>query len=557
MKIRLLTPLFLVVILTSCGSPTMVKLDIREPPPPTLNLALSSNALTVFPDNTSTQTLQVTATATGLTTPAIVTVSGLVSGLNVSPSQLELQNGASGTFIFQAGTEAGAAAITAAGGTAFGANPSVTLPLTIQASSGSTEASAALSLTISGTNLDFLPATTDLPVIQITTTGGASIDSTDTYVTGTVSIAPGTANTSDVAYSGTMEIKGHGNSTWGMPKKPYKIKLDSKSSVLGMPAQKNWILLANYDDKSLLRNAAALYAGTFTNLAWTPHSRFVELYLNGQYEGTYQLVEQIEIDKNRLNITEMDDTDVSGNAVTGGYLLEFDTEGQTDDILFPISGVTFDLHDPDPAEPAQLSYIENYLQQTSDALYSDTFTDPDTGYAQYLNSTTFIDWYLVEELFKNNDAVDWSSCYMYKDKKGKLNMGPLWDFDIAAGNVNFNGNDDPTGWWIRSNPETYPQWTKRLFDDPAFAAAVAARWNQLKPQFQTLPTWISQNAAALQQAQQNNFQRWPILGEYVWPNSEVAGSYQGEVDFLNSWLTQRIAWLDAQFNATSTTAAKR
>ncbi len=189
-----------------------------------------------------------------------------------------------------------------------------------------------------------------------------------------------------------------------------------------MPAQKNWILLANYDDKSLLRNAAALYAGTFTNLAWTPHSRFVELYLNGQYEGTYQLVEQIEIDKNRLNITEMDDTDVSGNAVTGGYLLEFDTAGQSDDILFPISGVTFDLHDPDPAEPAQLSYIENYLQQTSDALYSDTFADPDTGYAQFLNSTTFIDWYLVEELFKNNDAVDWSSCYMYKDKKGKLNM---------------------------------------------------------------------------------------------------------------------------------------
>ncbi len=169
MKVRFLTPLSLVVILTSCGSPTMVKLDIREPPPPTLNLALSSNALTVFPDNTSTQTLQVTATATGLTTPAIVTVSGLVSGLNVSPSQLELQNGASGTFIFQAGTEAGAAAITAAGGTAFGANPSVTLPITIQASSGSTEASAALSLTISGTNLDFLPATTDLPVIQITT----------------------------------------------------------------------------------------------------------------------------------------------------------------------------------------------------------------------------------------------------------------------------------------------------------------------------------------------------------------------------------------------------
>jgi hypothetical protein len=292
-------------------------------------------------------------------------------------------------------------------------------------------------------------------------------------------------------------------------------------------------------------------------LKWSPHSRFVELYLNGEYEGNYELTEQVEIDKNRLNITEMDDTDVSGEAVTGGYLLEFDTEDQTDDILFPISGVIFDLTDPDPAEPAQLNYIENYLQQASDALYSEKFTDPDTGYAPFLNTTTFIDWYLVEELFKNNDAIDYSSCYIYKDINGKLNMGPLWDFDIAAGNVNCNENDSPTGWWLRSNPAPFPQWTERLFADPAFAAAVAVRWNQLKPQFQTLPAWINQNAAALQQSQENNFQRWPSLGQYVWPNSEVAGSYQGEVTFPNSWLTTRIAWLDGQFNATTAASEQK
>jgi hypothetical protein len=539
--------LFLIVALTGCGSGT----------PPTLAITLSNSALTVFPDNTSTKTLQLSITATGVKTPATVTLSGLPSGVTITPAKLTLSPGTSGIFTFLAATTAGEAAITAAGGAVLGSNPSVTLPVTIQASNGVVQASANLSLTISGTNADFVPTSTDLPVLQITTAAGAAIASTDTYVTGTVSITPGTANTKDVAYSGPMEIKGHGHTTWAMPKKPYKIKLDSKSALLGMPTQKNWVLLANYDDKSLLRNAAALYAGTFTKLAWSPHSRFVELYLNGEYEGNYQLTEQVEIDKNRLNITEMDDTDVSGEAVTGGYLLEFDTQDQPDDILFPISGVIFDLTDPDPAEPAQLNYIQNYLQQASDALYSEKFADPNTGYAPYLNTTTFIDWYLVEELFKNNDAIDWSSCYIYKDMNGKLNMGPLWDFDVAAGNVNYNGNDSPTGWWLRSNPVPIRQWTERLFEDPAFAAAVTARWNQLKPQFQTLPAWINLNAAALQQSQENNFQRWPILGQYVWPNSEVAGSYQGEATFLNSWLTTRIAWLDGQFNATTAASEQK
>jgi hypothetical protein len=180
------------------------------------------------------------------------------SGVTITPAKLTLSPGTSGTFTFLAATTAGEAAITAAGGAVLGSNPSVTLPVTIQASNGVAQASANLSLTISGTNTDFVPTSTDLPVLQITTAGGAAIAATDTYVTGTVSITPGTANTQDVAYSGTMEIKGHGHSTWAMPKKPYKIKLDSKSALLGMPAQKNWVLLANYDDKSLLRNAASL-----------------------------------------------------------------------------------------------------------------------------------------------------------------------------------------------------------------------------------------------------------------------------------------------------------
>ena len=189
------------------------------------------------------------------------------------------------------------------------------------------------------------------------------------------------------------------------------------------------------------------------------------------------------------------------------------------------------------------------MQQAENVLYSAGFADPATGYPQYLDQDSFIGWYLVNELFKNNDAAFWSSCWLYKDRNDKLFMGPVWDFDLGAGNINYNGNDDPTGWWLRSNPLTYTQWTKRLFDDPAFAAAVASRWKQLKKtQFDTLSAYIDENAAALDQSQQNNFQRWPILGQYVPPNAEVAGSYQGEVDYLKSWLTKRIAWMDSQLD---------
>jgi hypothetical protein len=389
----------------------------------------------------------------------------------------------------------------------------------------------------------------DLPVFEITTDNAAPITSEVDYVSGNISITPQPAST-DASFSGTMQIRGHGNTTWVLPKKPYKVKLDTKAGLLGMAPGKTWVLLANYDDKSLLRDQVAFETSRRLGLAWTPNSRFVELFLNGQSEGKYQLTEEIKIDKNRVNIPEMDDTDLSGKALTGGYLMEVDTRGDPDDILFKTSrGVLFDLHDPDPAAPQQLTYIQNYMQQAENVLYSSTFTDPATGYTQYLDQESFVNWYLVNELFKNNDAVFWSSCWLYKDRSGKIFMGPAWDFDIGAGNVNYNGNSDPTGWWLRSNPLPFTQWTKRLFDDPAFAALVAARWKQVKAtQFDTLSAYIDQNAAALSQSQQNNFQRWPILGQYVVPNAEVAGSYQGEVNYLKSWLTQRIAWMDSQLD---------
>lgn len=511
---------------------------------PVLKLTTITPSLLLFPDNVSKQAIVVSAALPARPDEQItISLQGLPAGVSASPATLSIASNVQAAFVLQAATTAGAAAFAAQGAS------QVTFPIVVQATSGTLQASVNVNLTLALQNPNFAPATMNLPVFEITTDNAAPINSEVDYVSGSINITP-QPSSSDPAFSATMQIRGHGNTTWSLPKKPYKVKLDSKAGLLGMAAGKDWVLLANYDDKSLLRDQVAFEVGRRAGMAWTPNSRFVEVFLNGQYQGNYQLTEEIKIDKNRVNIPEMDDTDNSGKSVTGGYLLEVDSRDDPDDILFPTSrGVIFDLHDPDPATPQQLTYIQNYIQQTEDVLYSANFTDPSTGYLQYLDQDSYIDWYLVNELFKNNDAVFWSSCWLYKERSGKIFMGPVWDFDIGAGNINYNGNNDPTGWWLRSNPLTYTQWTKRLFDDPAFAAAVAVRWKQLKTtQFDTLSAYIDQNAAALEQSQQNNFQRWPILGQYVPPNAEVAGSYQGEVNYLKSWLTQRIAWMDSQLD---------
>jgi hypothetical protein len=518
-------------LFSGCGGPAVLKVTTTTP------------SVTLYPDNVSMQGITVAATLSEHPFQNIsISLQGLPAGIVVSPAVLPMISNGQGAFEIKATTTAGSNAL------AQGASQ-VTYPITIQAKSGNQQASVSVNLTIAGQNPNYVPTKLDLPVFEINTDNAAPITSKVNYVSGNINITP-QATSTDASFSGTMQIRGHGNTTWSLPKKPYKVKLDNKAGLLGMAPGKTWILLANYDDKSLLRDQVAFEVSRRLGLAWTPDSRFVELFLNGQYEGNYQLTEEIKIDKNRVNIPEMDDTDISGKSLTGGYLMEVDDRGDPDDILFRTSrGVVFDLHDPDPAAPQQLTYIENYMQQAENALYSSTFTDPNTGYTQFLDQESFINWYLVNELFKNNDAVFWSSCWLYKDRSGKIFMGPAWDFDIGAGNINYNGNNDPTGWWLRSNPLPYVQWTKRLFDDPAFAAAVAARWKQLKTtQFDTLSAYIDENAAALSQSQQNNFERWPILGQYVIPNAEVAGSYQGEVNYLKSWLTQRIAWMDSQLD---------
>lgn len=384
---------------------------------------------------------------------------------------------------------------------------------------------------------------TGLPVVYVQTENSSPIVSKEDYLNGQIKIYP---NSSDPVFNAAMQVRGRGNSTWEMPKKPYKIKLNTKAAILGMPSDKEWVLLANYSDKTLLRNALAFEASQRFGLVYQPRSRFVELILNGEYMGNYQLCEQIKVAKNRVDIKEMDANDETDDKISGGYLLEADFRHDEDFWFKTRRDITFTIKSPDEITNKQLSYIQNYIQSTENALLSSSLADPEKGYTKYLDVQSVINWYWVNELMKTTDAVFVSSVFVYKNRDEKLKFGPVWDFDGSSGNTVIPNLDKPEGWWIRSREAV---WINRLFTDPVFKALAYKRWNELKEnEIKTLISYLEAKALELNKSQQQNFKRWPILNTLVWPNSVATGSYTGEISFLKNWLTKRIDWIDQQIN---------
>lgn len=389
------------------------------------------------------------------------------------------------------------------------------------------------------------PAASRLPMVSITTADGADIVSKDVYVTGTMVVADSTGTT---VAEGALEIRGRGNTTWGMPKKPYRVKLATSTSLLGMPASRHWVLLANYSDKTLLRNDLAFELSRLMGMAWTPRSRFVDVQVNGEYRGVYQLVEHVRVASDRVNIPEMKKADTSATSITGGYLLEVDERrGEAFCFNSTMTRMVFCAANPEtllePGWEKQRAYLQNYIARTDTAIMGDRFTDPVAGYAAYLDVESVVNYYVLQEAIKNVDGGLRFGPYMYKQRNGKLFFGPVWDFDLAIGNVNYDGADRVDGWHARKS-----QWFTHLFQDPVFKARVASRWSELKSSgaIDSLKTLVFSRANYLNVVQVRNFERWPILGTYVWPNRVVTGSYDGEVIALNVWLLERLKWVDAE-----------
>ncbi len=567
--------------------------SFRDAAGQSFTVTAGASALTIHPgDSNVALPVSLSSTATD-TDPVTVTLTGLPSGISVVP--LELVPGQSGTLEISASVFADQESFA----DNAPSNPNTaTSQITVLAFSGSVQSTATLALTVSLTNPSFKPATVNLPIVNINTSG-VPVTSKTTDVAGTITITSADGSTtylpdsSDSDDTATFHV--HGTTTAMMPKLAYDVKLNTSLDLLATMGltcpyvgssgkavcdkSKSYILLANYDDKPMLRDwsASALanaipYGGNYLNetpvpapytgviptpsgtsalMPWAPHSLFVEVYLNGVYEGAYQLIEEIKVDSHRVNIPELTDTDTSGD-LSGGYLLEIDSHETEDYVFITPKNLAIGLIDPDftPEVPEQTSYINNYVNAAEAALFSNSFTDPTIGWRAYFDEATAVNFYIVNDLMGNVDGGDfYSSDYFYKAPDNPfLYMGPVWDFDVSSGNVNYEPIIDPTTPWTTTHGVWYTQW----FQDPGFKAAATQQWNALKNNG-VLSSWIASipaEAATLEQSQANNFGRWPMQGIRVWPNPEAVGSYNAEVNYLVDWIKLRMGYMDAFLNGT-------
>ena len=269
-------------------------------------------------------------------------------------------------------------------------------------------------------------------------------------------------------------------------------------------------------------------------------------------------------------------SDTLNNELTGGYILKVDktTAGGVIawDSPYPAqapSDVTIGLqmHDPELTElhPSQLNYIQTYFTDWEDALVSSDFTDPVLGYRKFIDVSSFIDFFLVNEVSKNVDGYRISS-FFYKERYSegnKLVAGPLWDFNIAWGNSNYCEGGETFGWEINFNEVcgggNNPSWWNRLLEDSLYANEVNCRWGELRTTLLDttyLYNYIDSLALVLAVPAERHYQRWPILGNYVWPNNFIGNTYQEEIDYLKFWIGERLSWMDANMFGICDTSAQ-
>ncbi|RQW10204.1 hypothetical protein EH222_02795, partial [candidate division KSB1 bacterium] len=322
-------------------------------------------------------------------------------------------------------------------------------------------------------------------------------------------------------------------------------------ALLGMPKDNDWILTADFIDKTLMRNALA-YQISRSIGRWAPRTRHVELVLNGNYEGVYLLVEKIKADNNRVNIARMDSTDISGENVTGGYIWDIQQADGTD-IDFGERRV-LKYPKADQVQPEQLAYIRDYDDEFRSVMQRSYYADPTRGYQKYIDVSSFVDEIVVQEATKNSDAYGWSG-FFYKERNGKIFAGPAWDFDQALANSTHMDGDRVQMWMIENCIENAgPAFWEKLWETPAFKRQVADTWVAYRKgplKMERLFAFIDSLAVYLDEAQQRNFTRWPYLGVPIWRSTagaENRNTYEKEVDYMKDYLLDHIEWMDAELS---------
>lgn len=340
-----------------------------------------------------------------------------------------------------------------------------------------------------------------------------------------------------------------GNASRDFPKKPYRIKFDKKQNVLDAPAKaKKWTLINNYGDKTLMRNLLAFELSRRMGMSYTPYGTAVDVLLNGEYKGCYQLCDQVEIDKNRVAITEMTPEDNQGSALTGGYLIEVDAYANQEKSWFNSNKgnpVTIKSPDEDEITANQKQYIRNFFNQM------------ENNWAAYLDLNSFLRHFLVGELSGNTDTY-WS-VFMYKQRDENLmHVGPVWDFDLAFHNDKRIYPVNTKSDYIYRSGGSCAGNMRNFVDNIVVKDAAAKRkmleiWDEARQSGLTeenLLAYIDHWATVLQQSQHLNFLRWPILNQKVHQNVVAKGSFQAEVDVVKTFMKERIAWMDKKLGYT-------
>ena len=362
-------------------------------------------------------------------------------------------------------------------------------------------------------------------------------------------------------------IKGRGNSSWGRPKKGYSIKFDKKQSFFGLPESKKWCIVANYTDKTLLRNKIASVLGTeIFNSEWNGTFVSVDVVWNGEYHGNYILCERNVIGTGRIDIQDISDysednvvaekyKDQNGDGIAdlndGGFVLEIDNRDDAEFAFKTTKGVHITLKDPEEVSDEIQNHIKNIVQTAEDVLYSANFTDLEEGWRKYFDESSAIDWFIINEFAPNPD-LNYSSIYrFYNPQDGKLHFGPNWDFDISFGNRSENGARPQ---WERVSYWESNTWINQMLLDSLFVAKFITRWNAKKVELQNIiDVRVQELADANAISADCNFIKWDILGQYVWPNNKGAEerlTYQSEIDYMKDWMESRYTWFDNVINKT-------
>lgn len=412
--------------------------------------------------------------------------------------------------------------------------------------------------------------TTHLPIIYLNTNGQQIPD--DPKIDATMEIAwkgNGLDNsTSDPKnhFKGNIAIEIRGSSSQMFPKKSYGLELRDPSGadmdfpLLGLPEEEDWILYAPYTDKSLIRNVLTFTLVHKMSDTYASRCRLVELFLNDEYEGIYVLMEKIKRDSERVDIANLKPEDISGEELTGGYIIKIDKQtgsggdGWSSNYPSYNNSHTFYQYEypgSDEIQPEQKNYIQNYIDDFETAV-KNLLHSEQNGYQNYMNLETFYDYAIVNELSKNIDGYRLSA-FLNKDKNGKLNAGPIWDHNLAFGNADYYNAWSANGLIVFQNiGDDYwqvPFWWRTLMGDNVFINPLRCRWETLRKNVLTeenILGIIDSLTTYMGSAVDRNFERWPILNEYVWPNYYVGNNYPNEIKWLKDWVKLRLTRLDIE-----------